>query len=250
MLKSLLKDLLPQELLRRVSNWRNRHRSTEAIFTDIYQNNRWGNDPEGGRYCSGEGTTTDQVAGYKRFLVDFIRNNPIEQIFEIGAGDFRIMRDVLKQTPDTRYVGCDVVGELIERNNRQFGNERTAFVHADAVEASLLPPADLCIIRQVLQHLSNDQIKRILAKTRQYRYVLVTEHIPVRPEEYNADKPTGGYIRLQNQRSSGVFLNMPPFSMNTQTVYECRLDDRTKTGQLVEAVLRTSLITNEENSNL
>jgi hypothetical protein len=65
----------------------------------------------------------------------------------------------------------------------------------------------------VLQHLSNDQIAKILPKLSQYRCVIITEHIPNRAKPYqpNVNKAQGPDIRLF--WNSGVFIDRPPFSI-------------------------------------
>ena len=81
-----------------------------------------------------------------------------------------------------------------------------------------LPAAGLCLIRQVLQHLSNQEIAQILQNTRKYKYIIITEHYPppylnIIP---NRDKPHGKDIRLDND--SGVYLNKPPYNIKISEV--------------------------------
>jgi hypothetical protein len=111
-----------------------------------------------------------------------------------------------------------VVGSLIERNARQYEDERVAFRHLNLV-VDELPDAELALLRQVLQHLSNEEISAVLENTRKYRYILVTEHVPIGgPVVANADKPHGPDVRLLDR--SGVFLDEPPFSLSTHTLLE------------------------------
>ena len=83
-----------------------------------------------------------------------------------------------------------------------------------------LPDGDVCFVRQVLQHLSNDQILKILPKLAAYKYVFVTEHIPTRTKSYtpNVDNPHGPDVRLY--WNSGVFLEQPPFSVPVSKMRE------------------------------
>jgi hypothetical protein len=82
-----------------------------------------------------------------------------------------------------------------------------------------LPEADLCLVRQVLQHLSNAEILHIVPKLSKYRYAIVTEHVYVgRGLRPNVDKPHGPGTRIP--RRSGVFLECPPFRSNTTTLLE------------------------------
>jgi len=76
-----------------------------------------------------------------------------------------------------------------------------------------LPKADVAIIRQVLQHLSNEQILQALPRILSaYKYVILTEHLPAREGfEPNVDKPAGPDIRLGID--SGIVLRRPPFNI-------------------------------------
>jgi len=70
------------------------------------------------------------------------------------------------------------------------------------------------IIRQVLQHLSNDDIQHALTNYigKTTKYLIVTEDLPSTDQFIaNIDKPTGVGIRLK--LGSGVDLEQQPFSM-------------------------------------
>ena len=85
-------------------------------------------------------------------------------------------------------------------------------MHLDIV-AEALPDGDVCFVRHVLQHLSNEQILAILPKLRKYRWVFITEHYPTDGAaiEPNRDKVHGGYVRTVE--NSGVYLSAPPFAL-------------------------------------
>tara|TARA_Y100000768_G_C23939279_1_gene664247 strand:+ start:559 stop:906 length:348 start_codon:yes stop_codon:yes gene_type:complete len=78
-----------------------------------------------------------------------------------------------------------------------------------------LPNADIYIIRQVLQHLSNDSIFNFLKKIQnKCKYLIITEHLPdkeIENFEPNKDIVTGPYIRLHED--SGVVLTEKPFNL-------------------------------------
>ena len=80
----------------------------------------------------------------------------------------------------------------------------------------------------------------------QFPYLVITEHLPINPREFNGDKGTNGYIRLQNKLSSGVYLDKSPFNIKTPTeLLRIRLDDKDYFGNLIEAELVTFLISNK-----
>lgn len=215
-----------------------KNKPVKDIFTDIYQHNVWGG--EKGQFYSGDGTASAGSSAYIEKVRAFIRENQIQSITEIGCGDFSVTGKILENSV-VRYTGVDIVEPLIAHHQQAYGTSRITFEQCNAIEDEL-PHADLVIIRQVLQHLSNDHISSILRKLTPFRFALITEHVPLTPEEPNLDKITGPHIRMKLR--SGVFIDQPPFSLRDTSVwYEYRHDDPVK-GQLVPAVIRTWLVRN------
>ena len=158
--------------------------------------------------CSGSGSAPEYAVPYAEAVNAFVERNGIRTIVDLGCGDFSVGR--LLARPGVRYLGVDVVDEVVSRNRERFGSAEIEFVCLDAT-ADVLPEGDVCLLRQVLQHLSNAEILAVLERTRRYRFVLVTEHLPpagasARP---NVDKPHGADTRLVD--GSGVFLEEEPF---------------------------------------
>jgi hypothetical protein len=242
-MKKTIKRLIPKGLMRLYLDQKNKHKSPEEIFTEIYKKSLWGKSPDGKQYCSGSGTTDPNVRKYIDTLQVFIRDAGIKSLFEIGCGDFTIMESVLDQST-VQYTGSDIVKDVINYLTATYGNKRRTFMHMDAIDSQNYPDADLCIIRQVLQHLSNAQIAEIIRKTKKYKYVIVTEHVPLNPVRKNDDKSTSGYIRLQNHDTSGVYLDAPPFSLNCRTLLSYQQDDKDYHGNSIPAIMLTTLIEN------
>ncbi|MDZ4716141.1 MAG: class I SAM-dependent methyltransferase [Cytophagales bacterium] len=209
----------------------------EDIFSGIYKRNEWGGVP--GTFYSGDGTHHPDTQQYIEQVRKFITAHSINDILEIGCGDFYVSSQVVKGL-DVAYTGGDVVDELITHHQKNFQTDKIKFKKINAIEDAL-PVADLIIIRQVLQHLSNEHIQKILSKMPVYRYALITEHIPVSPPvHFNLDKITGPHIRMKF--NSGVFIDQHPFLVpNTRILFEYPHDDIIK-GRRVPAVLRTYLV--------
>ncbi|MBC7654643.1 MAG: SAM-dependent methyltransferase [Oligoflexus sp.] len=242
MIKNYLKKLIPKQLLYFIFDIKNKGKSTEYIFTEIYDKGYWGKAKDGKKYYSGTGTSDAKTNLYVNFLIDFIKESNIKTVFEIGCGDFTIMKKVLDET-NSNYVGADVVKKLIVDLKEQNQKETTQFICMDAIKDEL-PNGELCVIRQVLQHLNNHQISLILEKTKKFKYVIITEHLPLNPIIKNGDKNMGGYIRLQNKKTSGVYLTENPFNLATKTVLSYQSDDIGFEGKIIPAIMRTSLIKN------
>ena len=213
-LKSGLKLMVPpgvRHLLRKrrleAIRRRNRGRDVADIFSEIYDRNRWGGRQ--GAFHSGSGSTATHAEHYGRVIRDFIRSRDVRTVVDLGCGDFRVGAKLI----DTGviYTGVDIVPDLIESNRRQYGSQRVHFECLNIIEDQL-PQGDLCLIRQVLQHLSNDQIGKVLHKIGNYRYVIVTEHYPAPGalRAKNFDKLCGEDVRIYD--GSAVFLDAPPFN--------------------------------------
>src|SRR4029079_4555282 len=97
----------------------------------------------------------------------------VKSVVEIGCGDFAVASTYVNQCQS--YIGVDVVKRLAERNAERFGSSTVKFLWLDASK-SRLPKSDLCIIRQVLQHLRNRDIKAIFRNISS-NHILVTEHL-------------------------------------------------------------------------
>ncbi len=183
----------------------------EQVFTEIYARNAWGG--AAGEFSSGSGTRSEAIVGpYVATIARLAAARGFEggRFVDLGCGDFRVGERLLPLC--SSYIGVDVVRGLIEHNTDRFASEKTSFVAIDIVRDPL-PPGDVCFIRQVLQHLSNDEIRRILPKLRDYSHVFITEHHPGpgRPVVPNIDKVHGADVRAAF--GSGVYLDEPPFSL-------------------------------------
>jgi hypothetical protein len=182
-------------------------RSVAEIFGDIYRDGLWGGAR--GQFYSGQGSDDEVTAEYVAIVKCYIDRHNIRSIVDLGCGDFRVGRQLLR--PGVSYLGVDLIPQMIESHQIQFGSETVRFIVGDIID-DVLPDGELYLIRQVLQHLSNAQIGQVLEKLRDKPHVLIAEHHPAprRFKEYNRDKTPGQAIRVPF--GSGVYPDMPPFS--------------------------------------
>jgi SAM-dependent methyltransferase len=155
---------------------------------------------------------------YAECIRTFIQSHGIKSVVDVGCGDFRVGRKLIDSSID--YTGIDVVDALVKANQERFGASNVRFRCLDIVRDDL-PPGDLCLVREVLQHLSNLQIQKILEKLKQYKWVIITETLPgpVGSFKANLDKPHGRDARCVWH--SGLVLTEPPFSLPAvQTLLE------------------------------
>lgn len=218
-----LKNLAPS-VVRRVSRrikaavrtWRNGRRTAREVFTQVYAENMWGVGAED--FYSGPGSNYEAARPYAEYVAGFITENNIRSVVDLGCGDFRVGR--LVASCGVSYTGVDVVQPLVEDNNRRFGNESVCF-HCLDIATDDLPDGELCLIREVFQHVSNAQIRAVLAKLNKYNYVIFTDVQPDNPRGYsiNKDKTHGDTARLIH--GSYLRLDAPPFNVkNVQMVFE------------------------------
>jgi SAM-dependent methyltransferase len=246
--KSTVKRFVPRPILaaydRERLRWdmaRSRGKSREEIFSDIYANNRWGGQP--GSYVSGTGSLPDVIGSYISVLRALIHSERVKCIVDLGCGDFEVGCRIL--SPDLSYVGCDIVPGLAARNAARFANARIEFRNLDIV-TDPLPEGDLCIIRQVFQHLSNGDIATVLRKARQYPLLVVTdEQVVGDRSDWNIDiVPYHGTRRLFGQ---GLKLEAEPFFERVEILLEH--SSGSECSRMSDTYLRTVLIRNNGRRN-
>jgi SAM-dependent methyltransferase len=228
MIKDLFKKMLPESVLLLVRNYKieklRREFSDLSIaetFSKIYRENLWGGDQ--GEFNSGSGSSGKVAELYLEYVHRFIRDHEIKTVVDLGCGDFRIGREIAQVCP--QYIGVDVVPEMVRQHIDNDANETVSFRCMD-ITKDMLPHGDLCLIRQVLQHLSNEEIASVLCKLNDYRFVLITEHFPLMDTTFspNKDKPHGSCTRILD--NSAVVLTASPFAMqNVQEVLCVGVDD-------------------------
>ena len=220
-------------------------KSNSEIFSEIYANNIWGKPTDvGEKFRSGSGSHDEKIIlPYINTLIPLLTNNNIRNIVDLGCGDFWIMRHVLEALSNAGYnffyTGIDVVEELVNYNVHRFKHPNVRFICMDAAGDEPLPDGEILIIRQVLQHLSNTDVKKILSKANKFKFVLVTESIYDAPDAVpNIDKQSNNHTRVQNK--SGVYLEHAPFDFKN-IVHLLKVQG----GMLgVPSTIRSSLIIN------
>jgi SAM-dependent methyltransferase len=243
-LRSILKPFIPKRFLQKYRElrfertWQTIRKEYGALpvaeaFTRTYRSKLWGTN-NGEDFFSGAGSSDRFAAPYNSWVTRFIAGHGIRTVVDLGCGDFRVGRKICEASA-IHYVGVDIVPDLVAYNQSKFAAEGREFRCANIIEDDL-PDGDLCLIRQVLQHLSNAQIAKVLANCAKYPFLLVTEDVydkaDARP---NVDVRHGPDNRLS--RRSGVYLDLPPYGLRLEHVLELDCPE-------TNSVLRTSLIRN------
>ena len=241
-LKNIIKFLMPNFLLTKIQIIREQKRAlrfkslnVQEIFSEIYEKALWGKseDPEH-RYYSGTGSHDKNITNiYIDNVAHFLKSLPTKpNVVDLGCGDFLVGSQIRAYC--NNLVACDIVPQLIEYNKQKYVDLNVDFRVLNLI-TDQLPVGDIVFIRQVLQHLSNEQIQKIIPKLHlNYSYLFLTEHLPISKSfSYNLDIPTGPYIRIAF--NSGVVLTAPPF--NLKTLGEQIICEPEESGGIIRTIL-------------
>lgn len=184
---------------------------TKAAMEQVYSRKLWGDNQS--PFYSGEGSHDPEITGpYLKVVTSFLKSFESPPIVcDLGCGDFNVGKELISYSD--QYIAVDIVEPLIKYNSENYTEENLEFQCLD-IAADDLPAGDVVILRQVLQHLSNNEIQKILDKLRIYEYLILTEHLPKGEFVPNKDIISGQGTRLKNQ--SGINIMAPPFNFEVK----------------------------------
>jgi len=164
----------------------------EQMFRQAYLHNIWG-DPES---VSGPGSGLSRTEAFRDQIPQLLSALGARSLLDAGCGDFNWMK--VLHLPVERYLGMDIVPELIIHNRQKYMDGKTIFRHGNIVRDEL-PRVDIILCRDCLVHFSFEDIWAALRnfKRTQSRYLLTTTFIEF-PE--NLDVETGGWRQLNLER--------------------------------------------------
>lgn len=156
---------------------------TKSKFTEIYRNNLWNNEES----RSGGGSTLNRTAKIREGLQQLFVEEDIRSLCDAGCGDFNWMKTV--SFDHIRYIGIDIVPEMIESNRKSYERGNISFAELDLTRDEL-PSVDLILSREVLFHLSFQDLFAALRNFKKSgaRYLLTTHYPDIRDQR---DIPTG-----------------------------------------------------------
>ena len=172
-------------------------KSPKEAFTFIYKTNYW----SGAESISGGGSDLVHTQSIIKSISKLIEELNLQSILDIPCGDFLWMQYV--DIKSTKYIGGDIVDELIEDNINKHGiTNEIEFKVLDLLQDNL-PKSDIIINRDCLVHLSFNDIQDALAnvKNSKSKYLLTTTF----PNTLNNKDITTGEWRTIN-------LEKPPFN--------------------------------------
>ena len=178
------------------------------VMNQIYEMNLWGGNQFD--FYSGIGSHDAKIIDpYLKVIIAFLESyNRSLIVCDLGCGDFNIGKHLTKYSK--KYIAIDIVENLTKRNKNLYKDHNLEFYCLDIINDKL-PSGDCIILRQVLQHLSNKDIEKVIKKITIYKYIILTEHIPLGNFVSNKDIISGQGIRLK--QNSGVNILETPFNL-------------------------------------
>jgi hypothetical protein len=203
-----------QKTLQYLEGLKNKNRQCRDVFSEIYLKRKWALLPTTGQ--SGPGSYDDIVVGrHIAVISDRIKQAPSPiTLVDLGCGDMNVSKFLLPFCD--HFIGVDVVPAIVKNNNlKNWGHPSIRFECVDITQDPL-PKGNIAVLRQVLQHLANNQIQQVLSRLREYSRCFITEHHPINQntKTLNKDLVHGRWNRVTSH--SGVFLDAPPFNIPSQ----------------------------------
>lgn len=173
-------------------------RANKEIFTNIFYTNHWDSEES----VSGPGAEMRQTREIRKVIPKIFKRYHIRTMLDIPCGDFNWMKAVDLSKLD-KYIGADIVSELITLNIARYGDEQKEFIELD-VTKNPLPIVDLVFSRDCFVHLNNDDICKALNNIKKSgsTFLLTTTYIY---ENTNIDTKEGKWRSIN--------LNIKPFNL-------------------------------------
>jgi len=152
-------------------------KNMESLFTRIYEQHLWGTNEGQTWGTSGPGSDVHSQTEYIKFLRQFIVEKAVTSVVDLGCGDF-VAGSLIYDGLNVQYTGYDVYGALIDHHARRYKDAASyTFHHLDVSHhPDRIVSADLCIMKDVLQHWSTKNIYAFLddiLRRRLFRYILI-----------------------------------------------------------------------------
>src|ERR1700753_1246473 len=110
----------------------------------------------------------------------------------------------------------------MQHQRKKYEVPRLSFACANLITDEL-PGAELYLVRQVLQHLTNDEIATVLKRLSPFPKVLITEDLSLTPTSCTHDMTHGPEVR--SDFGSGVYVDQPPFSVEIKEIARVQLSE-------------------------
>ena len=198
-------------LWRNITHWRLFTKRPEEIFSEIYFDNKWGDNDS----VSGPGSNLIETEVIRDALPTLIKSLDCKVFLDIPCGDFFWMNTVKM---NVQYIGGDIVADLIRINQEKYGRDDRSFAQLNII-SDKLPRADLILCRDCLVHLSYSDIFLALRNIKNSGsiFLLTTTFVD---RKRNDNIPTGSWRPINFQLAPFNF--SPPIRLIDE---KCPLQD-------------------------
>jgi SAM-dependent methyltransferase len=108
---------------------------------------------------SGIGSGLEQTALIRSSLPNLLSKYHVQTLLDAGCGDFHWARNV--ELASLRYIGVDIVADIIATNLREFSSANIGFLCGDITQDEL-PEATAILCRDCLFHLSFEDVAKAI----------------------------------------------------------------------------------------
>ena len=170
--------------------------SVKKKFTKIYRNNLF----KGTFSKSGEGSNLLQTDVIRKEISILLNELKVKSLIDSPCGDFLWMQEV--NLPVELYIGIDIVKDIVQHNQTEYGNHYQKFIEMDIIEDKL-PCVDIILCRDCLVHLSFTHSLKVIKNFKKSgsKYLLITTFT----DRSHNDDLCKGFWRTLN-------LELPPFN--------------------------------------
>ena len=168
-----IRNALRKRRINKTNEKLKKYDSVEMLFTDYYTNNVWTGG--GQETVSGSGSTLKYTEKLRANLPELFEKYKIQRVFDAPCGDYNWFRHIVS---NINYTGGDIVNDLIAKNNTQYANDKTKFIHFDILNDNPPGDYDLWICRDCLLHFSYRHIFEFIDnfKKSEIPYLLVSTY--------------------------------------------------------------------------
>jgi hypothetical protein len=202
MIKKLISNYQTWRYKRIIKRQQFSSKSVAEIFTETFRNRYWRSKES----VSGQGSELGHTALVRTALPGLLHDYGVRLLLDLPCGDFNWMQAV--DLGEIRYIGGDIVADLVLQNHQKYGNANRSFLQIDLL-CDPLPAADCILLRDCLVHFSLTHIAQALdnLKKSDIKYILTTTFPHI---EHNEDIQTG-YWRPINLEKAPFFFPKPLF---------------------------------------
>jgi hypothetical protein len=151
----------------------------KQVFDEIYEERVWGDGIHSPR--SGSGSKPENAQTYVKFVQKIINDHGIKSVTDFGHGDWLMWGEYCFD--GISYTGIEVSKYAHDVAKKNFGSKERNFIHEDVLASRKIISSELLISKDVLQHLSLQNIKKLLTiiSGGDFRFLVLCNDVYVRP---------------------------------------------------------------------